>query len=194
MRDAMQRETGSWEHELLLSWPCETRRADQRAALVNEVLGDVELGPSVGQPDAATVCGIALLGRAALAVLFFWLAMRTAGLVDIAGRSAGRGRRCSPRWPLVGRADRRRDPRREPRVDAWVASLSSAPAAPRAREPLGVDRATPRKSADCSLLVDPYRRLDVYLSGTCALILPLSDVSKTRRRSHLLRSPSGDSR
>src|SRR4051812_16654120 len=68
MRGAMKNETESWECELLLL-AIETRDPDQRAALVNEVLGDVGSDLGWGSRIPTVAARLSVVGP--LAVLFF---------------------------------------------------------------------------------------------------------------------------
>jgi len=124
MRDAMQSETESWEGELL-RLAIEAREPDQRAALVNEVLGDVGSDLQWGSRIPMVAARLSVVGP--LAVLFFALAMQSAGLVDIVPVLAWGGVGVLAALAIGREADRVATETRTA-VDAWVARVMDAAA------------------------------------------------------------------
>lgn len=80
LRDELRREGQSWESDLL-AVALEAQDPDERARLVNEVLGDV--GSALGWGSRIPVVAARISAVGALCVLFFALATRSVGLADI---------------------------------------------------------------------------------------------------------------
>ena len=151
----------------------ETRDPDQRAALVNEVLGDVGLGPSMGRPDPDGRGAAVGRGAPRGAVLLPRDADARA-LVDIVPVLAWGGAGVLGAL-AIGREADRVAPRPEAAVDAWVARVMDAAAtvlathqawrvAPGPEGPNRVGQTVPTNLSDDFAvfdLVDPYQR-DVY--------------------------------
>src|SRR5690349_611773 len=80
MRAAMEAETGGWETELI-GVALEARETDQRAALVNEILGDVGAALHWGGRIPVVAARLSALGP--LCVVFFSLASYSVGFAEI---------------------------------------------------------------------------------------------------------------
>src|SRR5258706_1251456 len=124
LREDMQQEGNTWECELV-GVALETHHPDQRAALVNEVLGDVGSAILWGNRIPLVAARLSALGP--LSLLFFALATQSASLADIVPVIAWGGAGVVGALTVGREADRVAAELREG-VDAWVTRVLDAAA------------------------------------------------------------------
>jgi hypothetical protein len=122
MREEMQSEGESWETELL-SLALDTPDPDARAALVNEVLGDVDAALGWGRRIPTVAARVSAVGP--LCVVFFYLATETVVLAEILPIIAWAGAGLVGALSVGREADRvAADARKN--VDTWVTRVLDA--------------------------------------------------------------------
>jgi hypothetical protein len=119
LRDEMQHEGDSWESELI-GVALETHDPDQRAALVNEVLGDVGSVLLWGSRIPVVAARVSALGP--LCVVFFALSTESVGFADIVPVLAWAGVGVLGSLAVGREADRVAVEVRK-NIDVWVARV-----------------------------------------------------------------------
>jgi hypothetical protein len=122
MREEMKGEVESWETEIL-SLALGTRDPDERAALVSEVLGDVDAALRWGSRIPAVAARVSALGP--LCVVFFYLATETVALVEIVPVIAWAGAGLVGALAVGREADRVAAEARKT-IDIWVTRVLDA--------------------------------------------------------------------
>jgi hypothetical protein len=125
MREAMRGETETWESELV-DVALDTQDSHQRAALINEVLGDVDAALHWGSRVPLVSARLSALGP--LCLVFFSLATESAGMAEIVPVLAWAGAGVVGAL-AVGREAARVAIEGRKSVDVWVGRVLDAAAA-----------------------------------------------------------------